>query len=101
MTTTARKLTVADLERALLDERHNGWGYATRYGLSESRRRQLDGTVVGVANELGLDTDQLFAWTDCKSARWLVDAASGGRINRHLVRGFLNEREVKAAQERD
>lgn len=94
------RVTVADVERALQDERHLGWGYATKYHLPRSRRETLDLAVARVASELDLDAEALFAWTDSKSGRWLVDAASGGRINRDLVRKFLNDETVAAAQDR-
>ena len=91
------RVTVADVERALQDERHLGWGYSTKYYLPRTRQENLDRAVASVASELDLDSEALFAWTNAKSGRWLVDAATAGRINRDLVRKFLNAEAVAEA----
>lgn len=99
MPTTRTTLTVADLVAALNDERHLGWGYATREYLSESRRERLDRAVLAVANSLGLSAEDLFHWTNAKFGRHLVDMASSGKINHDLVRGYLNAEAVAQAKD--
>lgn len=91
--TTTTKLTVADLNTALLDERHGGWGYATAAYLAPSRRERLNANVVHVANELGLDYEALFMWANSKLGRWLVDSADVS-TSRATVRQHLNAEEM-------
>jgi hypothetical protein len=97
MTRTASKpriLTVADLDRAIRDERHLGFGYATSRDISAGRRKALDLAVVEVANDLGVDYETLFVWSNSKNGRWLVDEASGIAPSRTLVLRYLNARWV-------
>lgn len=87
-------LTTDDLERTLADDRHLGFGYACTLDIaSSSKRVSLDRAIVAVANELGLDYEQLFDWSNSKYGRWLADAVvgRGAKPNRETVRYFLNE----------
>jgi hypothetical protein len=70
-------LTTTSLQNVLADERHLGFGYATSDVLPPSRRERLDRAVVAVANDLGLDEETLFHWTNSKYGRWLVDLVYG------------------------
>jgi hypothetical protein len=83
-------LTIQDLHETLADERHLGWGYAGRDRLAASKRDRLDRAVVAVANELGLDTETLFHWSNSKNGRWLIDEATDSAPTRDLVRKHLN-----------
>lgn len=97
--TSKTKLTTADLEAALNDERHLGFGYATRDYLPTSLRERLDRNVVWVANDLGLDAETLFHWANSKNARWLCDHASDGKVSRDRVRDYLNPETVASAMD--
>lgn len=95
-------LRVEDLERALADERHLGWGYAGRGYLAKATADRLDRAVVTAANELGLDYETLFHWTNSKNGRWLADAAcdqnrpTSAEI-RDLARTYLNPATIASA----
>lgn len=96
---TAR-LFDGDLQMALEDDRHLGFGYATADVIgSASRRRSLDRAVVAVANEVGLDSETLFHWTNSKWGRWLVDGVHGRNEppTRATVRAYLNPSAVAEA----
>lgn len=106
--TTDTKLTVDDISRALADERHLGWGYTCTRDLGaeygrQSDQDQLDRNVVAVANELGLDYDTFFHWTNSKYGRWLADAVIGRNesVTEGTVRGCLNREAVAAAMDFD
>lgn len=98
------RLTVRDLNRTLADPRHLGFGYAstTTYGLTGARRDRLDRAVVAVANELGLDYEALFAWSNSKFGRWLADDVygCGAPPTRTTVRKLLNRRAIAEVDER-
>lgn len=99
---TKTRLTLADLERALEDDRHNGWGYATsRSGwLSPTAMARLDCRVIDTANQLGLDYEELFQWTDSKYGRHLVDTIGGVRdVTFAAVRPYLNENAMQVLRE--
>ena len=98
MTGTTTKLTVEDLTRAMTDERHAGWGYATAFWLSESRLTRLNANVVYVANELGLGYEDLFEWANSKLGRWLVDEATDS-TSRATVRRYLNAENMAQLKE--
>ena len=83
-------LTVADLDATLADERHLGWGYASAGHFGDSKRARLDRAVVAVANELGLDYEGLFMWSNSKLARWCADEMHGRSPSREAVRHYLN-----------
>lgn len=99
MTTT--KLTVEDLHATLLDDRHLGFGYSYCEHLSPGTRERVDRAVVAVANELGLDRETLFHWSNSKYGRWLYDAVYGRSEppTRTTVRELLNPEAVAAATE--
>jgi hypothetical protein len=85
-------LTTADLEATLDDGRHLGFGYACSRDLAARTRARLDRAVVAVANELGLDAEQLFQWANSKGGRWLTDAVAGRdeAATRATVRKYLS-----------
>jgi hypothetical protein len=92
MSSTA-KLTTEDLTTALNDDRHQGWGYAEADLIgSTSKRERLDRVVVAVANELGMNAEQLFEWTNSKYGRWLTDDVHGCNASPSTptVRRYLN-----------
>ena len=95
---TAQALTTSDLEAALGDERHLGFGYAISRDLGESRRKRLDRAVVRVANDLDLDAETLFHWANSKWGR-LVDGVYGRNESpsSETVRNYLNEKAVAEA----
>ena len=70
-------LTTDDLDRALNDDRHFGWGYRTRGYFTRTFQAMVDAEVIRAANEHGWDYEDLFAWTNSKDGRWLVDVLSG------------------------
>jgi hypothetical protein len=70
-------LTEGDLYRTLEDDRHLGWGYACLDVLSISRRARTDAAIVKVANQLELDYEDLFLWSNSKHGRWLADMIHG------------------------
>ena len=82
-------LVLDDLEAALEDDRHHGWGYATKTSLGAGIQAKLDCAVIDVANELGLDYEELFMWTNSKYGRWLIDSL--GSPTKVLVREQLNQ----------
>jgi hypothetical protein len=81
-TLTTTTLTYDDIDRALADERHHGWGYACRSSLNERARHTADAVVLRAANEQGWDYDQLFEWCDSKSGRHFSDLAYGSEDGR-------------------
>lgn len=91
------RLTVNDLVAALAREDHHGWGYSTRRYLDDKRQRELDAAVVEVANELMINYDALFEWSDSKWGRWLVDAVHGRDepATVETVRGCLSKATLK------
>lgn len=92
------KLTTDDLDAALNDEDHLGWGYsgASSY-LSDSKRERLDRAVVAVANELGLSKRELFHWTNSKYGRWLTDTVESP--SKASVREYLNADAMQVLKE--
>jgi hypothetical protein len=93
-------LSLEDLDATLEDERHNGWGYATKSGSLDLRpEAQLDCAVIDVANELGLSYDDLFIWTDSKYGRWLVDTVAGQTPTKTTVRKYLNQEAIDQLRE--
>lgn len=95
-------ITTESIEQALADERHLGWGYAcTRDIESESKRDRLDRATVAVANELGLDAETFFHWTNSKYGRWLTDAVlgRGEPPTKATVRQLLNPSAIEQATE--
>ena len=91
--------TKEDVYEALNDDRHGGWGLATAaYSLSDSIRERLYAAVAAVANELGLDEEDFFLWTNSKSARWLVDSIPPSPPTRATVRKYLNVEAIERLQ---
>lgn len=86
------ELTTKDLEDALADPQHLGYGYATAGNLRRSQATALDNAVVRVANELDLDPVAFFDWTNSKYGRWLVDGVEGcgEKPNAETVRKYMN-----------
>jgi hypothetical protein len=92
---TTTKLTADDLDRALADERHWGFGYSEREYLSQTRRAQMDRAVLRRANTLGWDYEDLFAWTNNKAGRWSCDEATDkGRSATDIVNAYMVEGKV-------
>jgi hypothetical protein len=85
MMSGAGLLTLADLDRALEDERHMGYGYAIASDLTPHKRERLNRAVIAVANQLGMNYQQLFEWTNSK-------------YGRHLA-GYVEHNELPASQE--
>lgn len=78
MSVSETTLTAADLDRALEDDRHLGFGYATRGAIVPlTDRKLLDESVVATANRLGWTYDDLFHWANSNHGRWLVDHFEG------------------------
>jgi hypothetical protein len=92
-------LTVDDLHATLADERHLGFGYACCDVLPPGKRERLDRAIVAVANQLELDRETLFHWSNSKHGRWLADAAYGRDepATRATVRTLLNPEAVAAS----
>lgn len=93
-------ITTENIGQALADERHLGFGYAcTRDISSASKKAQLDNAVAGVANELGLDAETFFHWTNSKLGRWLADGVlgRGEPPTKETVRKYLNPEAVAEA----
>jgi len=90
----ARPLTAQDVEDALADPRHNGYGFAERSILSATTQVRLTRIVAEIANDLGWDREMLFQWTDSKYGRWLADSFRGPRLDkaaaRETVRKYVN-----------
>lgn len=82
-------LTVADLERTLTDDRHLGWGYAGIRNLDTATVTRTHEAVIAVANELGLDYERLFIWSNSKQGRWLADHGTQAS-SLATVREYLN-----------
>lgn len=95
--TKTGNLTQTDLDAALSDERHYGFGYATRDELPARIRQALDAAVLEVANEIGVTREQLFHWANSKDGRWLCDHASDGNTSLERVRTYLNPDAIKNA----
>lgn len=99
------KLTLTHLEEALGHEKHLGFGYATRDSLASPRTlgtlAKLDCAVVDVANELKLNFEELFHWTNSKYGRWLVDDVYGNDSppTKATVRRNLNKKAVDVAMD--
>lgn len=91
-------LTTADVERTLLDDRHLGFGYASSLHLPHALRARLDASVVAVANELGLDYEQLFAWSNSKYGRWLTGHGPAS-VSLGVVRKYLNAEAIRVLAE--
>jgi hypothetical protein len=72
-----RSLTVGDIDIALNDPRHSGYGYRAASGLPARKLETLNRSVAAVANELGYSSEDLFRWADSKHGRWLVDRVYG------------------------
>jgi hypothetical protein len=96
---STRPLTVADLERALADDRHLGYGFAERRNLTAARSQQMGRAIIREANALGLDYEALFHWTNSKHARWACDEAgdAGSNLNQIVAR-YLTATTVRSAQ---
>lgn len=92
-------LGLQDLDDAVEDQRHLGWGYSTKSGLPNRAQATLDCAVIDVANELELNYEELFHWTNSKYGRWLVDTIGGKTPTKAAVRKYLNAEAVKDAQE--
>ncbi len=94
-------LTVQDLHETLADERHLGFGYACCRDLPEATADRLDRAIVAVANEMELDRETLFHWSNSKYGRWLYDAVYGREEppTQKTVRGLLNEAAIRRATE--
>lgn len=104
MSAPATRLTVEDLRATIADERHLGFGYACRAeDLSAAQAARVDRAVVAVANSLGLDRDDLFAWSNSMWGRWLHDGIQErdeNPIGAPTVRRYLNA-EIIAALKAD
>ena len=95
-------LVLDDLDAALEDGRHNGWGYLTSRHLRVRQAAALDIAVIDVANELGLNYEDLFSWTNSKNGRWLVDGIeSDTKPTAKLVREYLNEETMQRLREEE
>jgi hypothetical protein len=96
------KLTIEDLHQTLCDDRHLGYGYACCTDIeSTSKRLRLDKSIVAVANELGLDYETLFHWSNSKNGRYLADGILGCNESpsRENVRHYLNPTAVELSLE--
>lgn len=83
-------LTNSDITRTLSDERHLGWGFACCSDMGDSKYSRLVAAVTAVANELGLDYELLFMWSNSKHGRWLADDLSSAPPTRATVRRHLS-----------
>lgn len=81
-----------DLQDALQDDRHLGWGYALTRSLGPAFCKKLDREVVDAANDLELTYEELFNWANSKAGRWLSDQFDGTETQREIrqsVRCYL------------
>lgn len=86
-------IAAADLQGALQDDRHFGWGYACTRKHGPAFCKKLDREVVDAANELELGYEELFAWANSKNGRWLDDQLDGTETQREVretVRCYLD-----------
>lgn len=92
-------LSMDDLDAALGSEDHLGYGYAISSDLPSRKRLALDHSVVAVANDLDLDAETLFHWTNSKWGRWLVDGVYGRdeTPTKATVEKYLNPKAVAEA----
>lgn len=75
--TTTTALTVADLDRAIEDDRWLGWGYlGGRQSLSQHETKRADRRLLRHANAHGWDYERLFHFLNSKPGRWYADACS-------------------------
>lgn len=85
-------LTTDDLNAALNDERHLGFGYATRRHLDDAElEARIDAAVIAEANAKQMTREQLFDWANSKNGRWLVDMCSGGTVDAVIVRKLVQK----------
>lgn len=77
----------ADIDKALKDPEHHGFGYKE---VRDDNRAKLDPWVVSIANEIGLNYNEFFQWLDSKPARHLADEVSFRGVSEKLVRKYLN-----------
>lgn len=95
-------LRLDDLDAALDDDRHLGWGYSVKRHLSTRTAAKLDCAVIDVANELGLDYEELFLWANSKEGRWLVDKIDdGANVLKINVRENLNAETIQTLKEEE
>lgn len=95
-------VTVEALHATLEDERHGGWGYqCVADVVTGVRRERLDKAIVSVANELRLNDELLFHWSNSKNGRWLADAVYGcsESPSRETVRKLMGPRAMRRATE--
>lgn len=76
-----KAISYEDLLAALNDERHKGYGYATRSYIRDPRIIvAMDQMVVLMANKEGWDLETLFQFTNSKTGRHVVDAWIDDRV---------------------
>ena len=84
-TTTARALTVADIEAGYEHAEYGGWGYLgerehafTDDSVSPQTGEAADRVALRLANEQGMTADQFFAWLNSRPGRHYGDLALHG-----------------------
>jgi hypothetical protein len=92
-------LNTGDIYNALRDERHKGFGYGVGGRLPASVEAEADDMIIQVANELGLDFEDLFLFLDSKPARWMRESLEDKMpVNKSeteaIIRKFLNQSEI-------
>ena len=94
-------LTLTDLHQTLADDRHLGWGYACCQDLGATTLARLDKAIIAVANEMSLDYEDLFHWSNSKHGRWLFDSVYGNSNppTRATVRILLNPQTIELSKE--
>lgn len=101
--TKSTRLTAADVEAALADDRHLGYGFHERALLPAASQVRLTRVVAEIATEAGWAYEDLFHWTNSKFGRHLISDVMGPRLNgealRHVVRNYINEATRQQSQE--
>ena len=77
MQTQTTATTALDVRRALVDERHYGFGLATITSLDPEAQDVLLDAVAARLTELGASAEDTFRFTNHKAGRWLVDHSHG------------------------
>jgi hypothetical protein len=93
-TTTGQPLTGFDIDRAMNDDRWLGHGYLgiRQHGSEFVAIDDADAIVLAIANEAGLDYEDLFLWLNSRDGRHTADAVFTGATRDELDRWGMGPR---------
>jgi hypothetical protein len=87
----ARPIKESDVEEALNDPRHYGYGYSEIDMVSEKKRGVANRAIAKAMQQGGFDREDLFQWVNSKFGRWYAEGVYDGQSATALAKKIADE----------